>query len=54
MSAVITPFVGLLVDFVGRRGYMLLFSSSIMVLAHILWTVVPICKIFINFFKIKI
>ncbi|KAL4501214.1 hypothetical protein ABPG73_013952 [Tetrahymena malaccensis] len=41
MSAGLTPFVGLLVDRIGKRGYILIGASCIMVIAHFTMLVVP-------------
>lgn len=41
MSAGLTPFVGLLVDRIGKRGIILIGASIIMVGAHITMLLVP-------------
>lgn len=43
ISAVLSPFVGLLADKLGRRQWLLLFSTSIMVGAHMMWLFFPTC-----------
>lgn len=45
MSACLTPFIGLLVDKVGRRAFFLLGSSCIMALAHLLFLILPHNKV---------
>ncbi|EAR94487.1 MFS transporter (macronuclear) [Tetrahymena thermophila SB210] len=41
MSAALTPLIGLLVDRIGKRGYLLICASLIMVVAHFTMLVVP-------------
>lgn len=41
MAACLTPFIGLLVDKIGSRVYLLLGSSCVMTLAHVLLLVLP-------------
>lgn len=43
MGALFTPFIGYAVDRVGKRNYFLLLSSSVMLLAHILFLTLPMC-----------
>ena len=43
MSAVLTPFIGLLVDKIGKRTILLIFSSAIMTIAHIIFLLIPEC-----------
>lgn len=41
MAACLTPFVGLLVDLIGSRVFLLFGSSCIMTLAHVLFLILP-------------
>lgn len=43
ISAGLTPFIGILADKIGKRQYLLLTSSSVMLLSHILWLAFPTC-----------
>ena len=43
MAAGLTPFAGILVDRIGKRGLLLILSSIIMILAHLMMLVMPQC-----------
>ena len=45
MAAVVSPFVGFLIDRVGNRQWFLLGSTSLMVCAHCWWLFEPSCVV---------
>jgi hypothetical protein len=41
ISAIMTPFFGLLIDKIGKRGLFLILSSLIMIFAHLMMIIMP-------------
>jgi nitrate/nitrite transporter NarK len=44
ISAITSPFLGILIDKIGRRGLMIILSSIILLVAHVINMIIPDCN----------